>query len=820
MHSRAYDPYAPVDPTYNAVNYDPATDNRGNVTSVTRYVDAAGGTSPTTNTQSYDITGNVLTATVDCCQQKTYTYTNAFQYAYPITETRGNAGQLTTSANYDFNTGLTRSFTDENNQQTSIFWYGDTLRLYTVQRPDGSYTRNTYADKLYADPDAAHMHSYVTSSTTLDNQNYGRTVETYAFVDGRGAVARTFGHNTTSSGYENTRDINYDVMGRPCQTSNPYYSSGSGSPINPAGLWMTRAYDALWRVNSVTLPDGNLSGVSYAGSMMTTTDTAGRQRRASTDSLGRMQWVDEPDATGNMGSPSAPMQRSYFSYNALGNLVQITQGAQNRYFKYDGLGRMTYERDPEQDAPYYAPDSYTGNNYWSRQTVYDSQSRVSDSYDARQINTHFSYDGLNRVRQATYSDGTPAATYTYDQAHPGYYNNGRLTQIATAAVGSTPATSQAFDHNLMGRVVNQTESIGSSTYQMSYSYDLGGRLTSETYPSGRVVNDAYDEAARLQSVTDATNRTYDSGFTYDPRRAVTAENFGNGATRTVNYNNRLQTSQVKLMAGGVEQQRYDYWYGQIDQASGNVDQTKNTGQVGRMDASIGGVKQWDQRYTYDSLGRLSQDGEYQSGTSMTYQAHYDYDRYNNRYQYQGNVNVPYTPVQTTDIDQARNRFTSGVAYDPAGNEMVDNKFRGMQYQYDAKNRLKWSARTDNTNPSTSVYDGTGRRVQMTVNGQWRNMVYDIFGRSVAEYTTAGWMCDNIYHGRGVVAMDEAGVGMSYMLADRKGSKRILMNASGGVVARHDYMPNGEEIQAGMGLRTTAQGYGATDNERQRFAGLE
>jgi YD repeat-containing protein len=150
-----------------------------------------------------------------------------------------------------------------------------------------------------------------------------------------------------------------------------------------------------------------------------------------------------------------------------------------------------------------------------------------------------------------------------------------LTQIATAAVGSTPATSQAFDHNLMGRVVNQTESIGSSTYQMSYSYDLGGRLTSETYPSGRVVNDAYDEAARLQSVTDATNRTYDSGFTYDPRRAVTAENFGNGATRTVSYNNRLQTSQVKLMAGGVEQQRYDYWYGQIDQASGNVDQTKH-----------------------------------------------------------------------------------------------------------------------------------------------------------------------------------------------------------------------------------------------------
>jgi len=41
-------------------------------------------------------------------------------------------------------------------------------------------------------------------------------------------------------------------------------------------------------------------------------------------------------------------------------------------------------------------------------------------------------------------------------------------------------------------------------------------------------------------------------------------------------------------------------------------------------------------------------------------------------------------------------------------------------------------------------------------------------------------------------------------------------SSSAIIARHDYLPFGEEIGAGLGLRTTSQGYGATDTNRQKY----
>ncbi len=60
----------------------------------------------------------------------------------------------------------------------------------------------------------------------------------------------------------------------------------------------------------------------------------------------------------------------------------------------------------------------------------------------------------------------------------------------------------------------------------------------------------------------------------------------------------------------------------------------------------------------------------------------------------------------------------------------------------------------------------------------------------------------------------------YLLGDGNGSKRMVMNGSGGVMARHDYLPYGEEVQAGTGLRTSGQGYGVTDDARKRYARME
>jgi hypothetical protein len=113
------------------------------------------------------------------------------------------------------------------------------------------------------------------------------------------------------------------------------------------------------------------------------------------------------------------------------------------------------------------------------------------------------------------------------------------------------------------------------------------------------------------------------------------------------------------------------------------------------------------------------------------------------------------------------------------------------------------------------------RVETTANGETRQVVYDAFGQVVAEYVGGLLARDYIYRGGQVIATVEAGaVGVRYVMSDLQGSARVTMDASGGILARHDYLPFGEEIQSGTGSRTTAQGYGAADERKQKYALLE
>jgi hypothetical protein len=100
------------------------------------------------------------------------------------------------------------------------------------------------------------------------------------------------------------------------------------------------------------------------------------------------------------------------------------------------------------------------------------------------------------------------------------------------------------------------------------------------------------------------------------------------------YNRRLQAQQVKLSLSTNVLQQYDYSYGDFNTSTGAVDTSKNNGQTGKIDGTIGTTTQWTQGLRYDELGRLSNVSEYQSGSmnSQTYSQSYTYDRYGNRFQ--------------------------------------------------------------------------------------------------------------------------------------------------------------------------------------------
>src|SRR5258707_1189699 len=298
-------------------------------------------------------------------------------------------------------------------------------------------------------------------------------------------------------------------MGRVWKVSNPYRTTtlNGVADLSHTNDWSVSHFDALSRVDSVTLPDSSVVQTSYQGIYTTVTDQAGRQRRQKTDALGRVVRVDEPDTSGSLGTVDSPAQASSYDYNTQGNLIHITQGSastvQNRYFKYDALGRLTYERQVEQAGTFTATDALTGNSSWSRHLAYDETvdsvsyaGLLTTAMDARNITTQFRYDQLNRIYQVDYSDGTPTVTNNYDQARTNYFNKGRLTEALTASTSSLPATSDVYNFDLMGRVVSNTQTVGDQSYLMGYAYNLDGGLTSETYPSGRVVSYTFHNGSR------------------------------------------------------------------------------------------------------------------------------------------------------------------------------------------------------------------------------------------------------------------------------------------------------------------------------------
>src|SRR5260221_6067896 len=94
---------------------------RGNLTSVTRYSDAATPAGAITRNFTYDSTGNLTVAQLDCCNQKKFTFDPNSNYAYLSSVVRGPDGgqQFTSGFSFNPDNGLLLSCTDVNSQPTS-----------------------------------------------------------------------------------------------------------------------------------------------------------------------------------------------------------------------------------------------------------------------------------------------------------------------------------------------------------------------------------------------------------------------------------------------------------------------------------------------------------------------------------------------------------------------------------------------------------------------------------------------------------------------------------------------------------------------------
>jgi RHS repeat-associated protein len=857
----------------------------GNSISVTHQYDSYGNRTQTTDAN------NVITRFV-------YGPINSHENLY-VTETKvavDTPVQQLTTQSYDFNTGLVTQSTDVDNNVTTRTTYDAFGRPTLVQEAYGITGVEKQTATEYSDTERRVI---VRSdlNTTADGklitiQHYdqlGRNCLTRRLESGNPVEAtdKTKGVKIQTRYFAGDSNNSYELV------SAPYRAATSGAAGGEPGMaWKRTKFDKGGRVIELETfvgvtppaPWGNNSVSSgkvtteYDAEFTTVTDQAGKKRRSRVDALGRLVRVDEPDAVGNLGGTTAPVQPTDYAYNALGNLIQTSQTGvpnggstpvtQNRYFSYSSLGRLTSANNPESGLISY---------------VYDDNGNLKRKTDARLIFIDYTYDELNRNKTVDYSDTAvnPDITREYDNPAAGEYGKGRLWRSYAGGnelSGQNVEKQEVAGFDALGRTKSVRQSFKnngawSSAFTTSQTYDLAGHVKTKTYPSGRSVTYTYDVAGDLTDFTgnlgDGALRTYSTGIQYNPQGQLIREQLGTSTPlyHRRHYNSRGQLFDVRLGTDGSavnDGPNPAQWTGAswnrgalrmffssnlIDYAWPAVSPQADNGNLYRQDHFVpttldgdGNVTGWVMSadyYCYDSLNRVAVAAEeyYTSAGGYTpgvFEQRFGYDRFGNRlvssafgtgmpnpgFKINGANNRLIAP---TDADGSQ--ASDKMRYDTSGNLIKDTHTQtgtAGNRIYDAENRML-SADGANGLSNSYAYDADGHRTRRSLNngGEIWWQVFGVDGELVAEYQlvsgTPTLKKEYGYRNGQLLVIAETTGTCQWIVTDALGTPRMIADQTGGLsgMKRRDYLPFGEELLAGVGHRQTTNGYSLSQSQQPR-----
>lgn len=779
-------------------------------------------------------------------------YSSTFGFAFPTTvispapdptNTNGTNQATTTNNDYDLPTGLPLGSTDEFGQ-TIKTEYNDPLL-----RPKRVYGYNFTAPEVATNYDDTNLTVTVTKPVGESG-----TDEVKTYLDSLGRVIKTQAKDSQGDVYVETH---YDSLGRVERVSNPYR-------LGDTVYWNKTRYDELGRavetfapVELADLSNAPSLGVTshgistvpgFFGTVVATTDASGRQNRSITNALGQLIRVDEPAGTtgaGDLGSISAPLQATIYSYDEYGNMARVQQGNQYRYFKYDSLGRLIRVNQPEQDhnPNLTLADSFNPTGLWTAGFAYDVLGNLVRATDANGVNIINDYDRAGRVKKRCYTkpnfyttattcaqvaqgdlnSDTPTVNFYYDgkglaQPQSPNYAKGKLTKVDNGISATENMTFNNLGRLTRSRQITDGVVYGDDANPMTYDFTLAGALKEERYPSGRIVRNDFETDGDLLKVTSAKTpnavfATYVSDFLYTASGGIKQMKLGNGLWETTQFNTRNQVEELGLGSSPTDTGlwKINYFYGEIDD-NGNHDPTKNTGNIAKQTLSFSGLAApFIQAYKYDPLYRLKEAKETTNGGQNWIQ-NWTYDRYGNRSSFTQNIGGNTTALNPY-VDQLRNRFTgSDFIYDKNGNvtrdrDGITNQLR--TFVFNADNKQTEVKDANNVTIGQYFYDGEGKRVKevITATGETTIFVYSA-GKLIGEYSTA--------------SLPPVGK-INYTTTDHLGSPRVITDQSGQVTSRRDFRPFGEDIPAGIGGRTGdgGQGYSSSnDKVRQKFTGYQ
>ena len=827
---------------------------RGDLTKVTGYSDAQNLTGAISENRTYDITGNLRTASTACCEQTSIVYDDPntsqidTQYAYPLSQTRGSADvnsphRITTSATYEYNTGLNLSATDAN-ARTSTTQYN-----YATLRPTNAYSStNAYTNFQYDD-------TAMTVTEEVHEAGGALAGKTVKYLNGIGKIKReeAIGPNNVSDFIE----TKYNNLGEVWKQSRPFRTGDT--PV-----WSETVYDEQGRTKEVIEPDGSISKAFYnetarpdsasslPGNTIRVVDAWGRERWARYDRLGKLTEVVEPNPNDNGTVSATGSLLTKYTHDTLGRLTKTEQGSQIREFKYDSFGRLTRQKLAEQTATLNDAGQFVGANgtgaMWSEALTFDNRSNLTQKTDARGVRTNYSYqisgadDPLNRLQAVSYDQsGLTESNLTIHAASSVSYSyltsgdKARLSQIRTDGL-----LTEDFSYDVESRLSEYTQTVDYRTnYPMtvSYLYDTLDRVTNVRYPAQygltgsprKLIQNYFDVASRLtilkvDNTEVAGNIVYNSSDQTESIKIGTAG--ANQVTENYTYDNLtglLTNQKVQKSGQTLLDLSYDY---NRNNSVGNLN-----GKTGHLTKIINNLDNNKTReYEFDALGRLTKAKGGNGGNLWT--QNYQYDRYGNRTNVTAtgvaadNSAIPLDGIPNLSYDNTSNRINStGWEYDSAGNQTRAKAEDGtwLKYEYDAANRLKIVKKDDGTYLQAFQYGSTNQRLmdydyisnQQKIIGNGGAVEYTEFSPTVMTWTKS-----YVYLGDSqlstITPNGSGGETTEYNHPDRLGI-RTVTNQATGTSYEQTTLPFGTALNAET---TRSESKRFTSYERSARTGLD
>jgi len=503
---------------------------------------------------------------------------------------------------------------------------------------------------------------------------------------------------------------------------------------------LSRVFDQLGRLQSQADAYGHVTGFANDANGNTTvvTDALNRGTANAYDPLNRLTQTIQ-----DIGGIAATTQ---FKYDAQDNLTRVTdpKGLHTDY-SYNGLGDLEQLSSPDTGITRY---------------TYDSAGNRQTQTDARGVTATYTYDVLNRLTAIAYPTSSLDVSYRYDTAngictggesHP----VGKLTSIVDGS-GSTQ-----YCYNRFGDVTRKHQITNGLTFTTRYHYDGAGRLASQTYPDGAVLDAVRDGEGRITELGitpfGTSRQIVLTGASYAPFGPSIGWTYGNGRGFQRSLNQNYQPQAIHDAAVGGLSLRFGF------DAVGNLTQLEDAAQTQVL-----------AQYGYDALNRLQQTRDGPTGTPIDT---YNYDATGNR---TSELKAGLATAYTYPAASHRLADKGGVmrSYDAMGN--TTGLSTGVGYAYSDSGRMELVTQGAGVQ-AQYAYNGKGEQVRRTQGADDTYFAYDEAGHLIGQYDGSGLPVQQVlWFGDlpvGVLQGAGASQQVHYIEPDHLGTPRVVIDGT-------------------------------------------